>query len=81
MWYLWDWYEEIGPVPQGADFNLSVHAWAAVTDTRVTRREFNVLKQLYFTQLKRDNSETPPMAPATDAHIFATLSSLAKKPG
>lgn len=68
-------------MPQGADFNLSVYAWAATTGTPVTRREFGVLKLLFFTHLKRDNSETPPMLPATDENVLSLFSALAAQPG
>lgn len=80
LWHLWEYYNEILPLPDAVDFNASAHAWASLVGVRLTRREVGILKLLYDTHVKRESSDSAPMVPATDDNVLKLFSMLAKKP-
>lgn len=77
--HLWDYYNEILPIPDGTDFNTAAWSWASLVDVKLTRRELYILKRLYEAHAARSAAGDPPMQPATDDNVFKVFSALAKK--
>jgi len=75
--YLWDFFEEIGPLAPGADLNGAIAHWSAATRTRISPREFVILKRMFMAVHmaigQNPTGERPSMLPATAENVSAVL--------